>query len=584
MTLDHLTTGLRVTVGQHTSAGVKPVNEDAIGICVPEGSSRVTKGVVAVIADGVSASEAGQEASQTAVSSFLSDYYSTHDTWSVETSASKVLNALNRWLYGQGQQYASADKGYVSTFSAVVLKSASAYIFHVGDTRVYRYRHGDLEQITRDHATAVGNGQRYLSRALGIDPSLDVDFHRLELQAGDVFLLSSDGVHEWLAHRDLARTLEDSPDPLHGPVDMDIRCRQICERALANGSDDNLSVQLIYVVQPGEPEQDDLLARVRQLPFPPPLSAGHVVDGWKVVNEIQASTRSEVYLVEDQDGSRRAVLKAPSSNFEDDAAYIERFMVEEWVGSRVNSSHVVKVLKPTRPRQFLYYLTEYVAGPTLGQLLKERTRLSVVDAQNIIGQVISGLRAFHRRDVLHQDIKPDNIIYSPTGVKIIDFGSCQVAGVGEIASRVSREQKLGTRDYCAPEYLLNAPVSPKSDQFSLAVLLYELLTGQLPFGDHYRKCVDEAGFSKLRYTPSYAINPLVPVWLDGAIQRALSFDPDQRYPALSEFAQDIQRPNPAFDGSRRRRFERQRDMVGWKLFALLSILVNMILLLVMLSS
>src|SRR5690606_26908967 len=186
-----------------SSAGIKAVNEDAIGIRIPAGSTLVTKGIVAVIADGVSAAEAGKEASATAVSGFLSDYYSTHDTWSVETSGSKVLNALNRWLYGQGQHYTTAEKGYVTTFSAVILKSSSAYVFHVGDSRIYRIRAGDIEQITRDHATAVGNGQRYLARAVGIDLNLDVDFHRLDLLAGDLFVLTTDGVHEWLKTREL---------------------------------------------------------------------------------------------------------------------------------------------------------------------------------------------------------------------------------------------------------------------------------------------------------------------------------------------------------------------------------------------
>src|SRR5690606_2011308 len=110
MTPEHLVSTLGVDVGQCSSAGIKAVNEDAIGIRIPAGSTLVAKGIVAVIADGVSAAEAGKEASATAVSGFLSDYYSTHDTWSVETSASKVLNALNRWLFSQGQAYAAAEK------------------------------------------------------------------------------------------------------------------------------------------------------------------------------------------------------------------------------------------------------------------------------------------------------------------------------------------------------------------------------------------------------------------------------------------------------------------------------------------
>ncbi|MCK9503797.1 MAG: protein kinase [Porticoccaceae bacterium] len=578
MSLDHLNSSLNVSVGQYSSAGIKAVNEDAIAIRIPAGNALTTKGVVAVIADGVSASEGGREASNTAATSFVSDYYSTHDTWSVETSGSKVLSALNKWLYGQGLSYVNPEKGYITTFSALVLKSASAYIFHVGDSRIYRIRANQIEQITRDHTMVVGKGQRYLARALGIDIHLDVDFHRLDLDANDIFVLTTDGVHEWLNDRDILAALSAT---VESSADLDSACEQISAMAAARGSDDNLSIQVVRVVHPGEPLPTDLLASVSRLPFPPPLKAGMIIDGWRVISEVHASTRSEVYLVQHEENGRRAVLKAPSANFEDDPAYIERFILEEWVGSRINSSNVVAVVRAPGRKTFLYYLTDYVSGPTLGQLLRERTRLSVVDAQNIITQVISGLRAFHRRDVLHQDIKPDNIIYSENGIKILDFGSCHVSGVGEIKTRINREKLLGTRDYCAPEYLLNAPISQRSDQFSLGVLLYELLTGKLPFGDHYRKCSSEQDFARLTYTPSYQLNSLVPVWLDGAIQRALSMDPEDRYAALTEFVADIKNPNPAYDGSRRA-LNRKKDRVFlWKTMVVVLALTNLITLLLL---
>lgn len=578
-TPQHLHNNLRVAVGQFSTAGTKSDNEDAIGIRIPEGNLLTHKGIVAVIADGVSASEGGKEASNSAVTGFLSDYYSTHDTWSVETSASKVLHALNRWLYGLGVSFLSPEKGYVTTFSSVILKSATAYIFHVGDSRIYRIRDGQLEQLTRDHSKTVGKNQRYLARALGIDVHLDVDFHRLDLRENDLFIMATDGVYEFLPERDVENQLAELlAGELTGDA-LERSCRHIVEQALANGSDDNLSLQMVRVLHPGEAEQEDLLAKVSGLPFPPPLKPGLKLDGWRVLSELHASSRSEVYLVENEDTGKQAVLKAPSANFEDDPAYIERFLLEEWVGNRINSSHVVSVV-PAPKKTFLYYLTEHVAGPTLGRLIKERTQLSVEDAQNILLQVVSGLRAFHRKDVLHQDIKPDNIIYSENGLKIIDFGSCLISSMGEIKTRINRDNQLGTRDYCAPEYLLNTPVSFKSDQFSLGVLLYELLTGKLPFGEQYRKCETEKDFARLVYKPSYELNALVPVWLDYAIQRALSIYPDQRYEALTEFAQDIQRPSPQFDGKQRKAPNKATSSAILKGLVILLILTNIITLLV----
>jgi serine/threonine protein phosphatase PrpC len=116
----HLKGNLTFSIGQHSSAGRKSDNEDAIGIRIPEGTLLSTKGAAAIIADGVSAAEAGKEASETCVRNFLVDYFSTPETWTVKKSTSQVLIALNRWLYSRGRSFQDAQKGYVSTFSCVI--------------------------------------------------------------------------------------------------------------------------------------------------------------------------------------------------------------------------------------------------------------------------------------------------------------------------------------------------------------------------------------------------------------------------------------------------------------------------------
>ena len=555
-TPSHLDSKLSLQIGQYSDAGIKPMNEDAIGVRIPEGSALTTKGAVAIVADGVSAAEAGKEASNTAVTSFISDYYSTHDSWSVQTSGLKVLTALNRWLYGRSQTVLNTDRGYVTTFSALVLKSSSAYIFHVGDSRIYRIRDNRCEQLTRDHSVPVGDGQTYLSRALGIDVNLEVDYRRIDIQKWDRFVLTTDGIHDFI--------------PPHKLVEFANRgdtyentCRSIAEAASAAGSDDNLSIQILSIESTGRVDADDAFDTVSKLPFAPSLEVGQSIDGWRVIGELHATSRSEVYLVENEDSQERAALKVPSANHEDDTAYIERFIMEEWVGTRVQSPNVVSVIRPGA-RSFLYYLTEYIQGPTLAQLLKERTRLPVADARNIVIQIASGLRAFHRKDMIHQDIKPDNIIYTDQGVKIIDFGSTRVAGMVEIDTNLDREDNLGTLDYAAPEYRLGISASPESDQFSLGILTYELLTGKHPFGSSYQKASTRKDFQKLEYIPAYKINPLVPVWFDGAIQKALNLNPRFRYESLSEFVSDLQKPNPKFTLVQRAPLLDRDPLLFWK--------------------
>lgn len=567
---------LNVAIGQYSSAGVKPQNEDAIGIRVPSGSALNTKGIAAVIADGVSASEGGKEASCTAVTSFLSDYYSTHDSWSVEASGSKVLNALNRWLYGQGQHIVNSEKGYVTTFSALILKTGSAFIFHIGDSRVYRLRGGELEQITRDHTAVVGGGQRYLARALGIDLNLEVDCHRLDLHRDDIFILTTDGLHEWIKLKELQDMVAaPAAEAAKTGQPLDALCEQIVARALANGSDDNVSMQVVSVCSPGSSATENVQEKIDSLPWPPALAPGQVVDGWRVQRVVAGSGTNAVYVVENQADGRRGVLKAPPPDSAGDSATFERFVFEEWVGSRIASSQVAKIMRGDQPKTFLYYVSEYIEGSTLDRLLREHTCLPVVDAQNIITQVISGLRAFHRKDVVHQDVGPERIIYTGEGIKIIGFGRYQASTVEGRHGAIGRQPSQRDREYCAPEYLMLHSLSTRSDQFSLAVLFYKLLTGKHPYGEEYGRCKTAEDYAQLHYTPSYELNPLIPHWLDCAIGRALSIAPLARYATLAEFASDIKTPNPAYEQKGRTSWNLNRLWV-WKLLTAVLVMTNAI--------
>src|SRR5690606_27712948 len=113
--------------------------------------------------------------------------------------------------------------------------------------------------------------------------------------------------------------------------------------------------------------------------------------------------------------------------------------------------HVARVVTPPSTRSCLYYLTEYIPGPTLTQVIAERSPLSIQDAVELTEQILVGVRALHRKDTLHQDLKPDNIVIGTEGACIVDFGSCWVAGVAEVGSAISRDQVLGTLDYSARE-------------------------------------------------------------------------------------------------------------------------------------
>ncbi|OZG71937.1 serine/threonine protein kinase [Hahella sp. CCB-MM4] len=554
---------LSLSVDQYSTQGVKSRNEDCIGIRVPDAEMLSLKGAVALIADGVSAAENGKEAAETCVINFLNDYYSTPDSWSVKQSAQKVLVALNRWLYGQGLRALDESRGYVCTLSILVLKSTKAHIFHVGDSRIYLMRDGVLDQLTTDHTHKINAEQSYLAQAMGFSAHLEIDYRSIDLEEGDVFFLSTDGVHDFVSEQELTSSLAKLPGKFEGLT------RWMVNGAMKNGSDDNLSCQIVRVDSLGLQSARDYCNELGLLPFPPPLSVGQRLDGYEVKRIIHESHRSQAYLVEDVESGERSVMKTPSVNFEDDPAYIERFRHEEWIAARVNNPHVVKLVNPSVGRSAMYYLTEYIPGVPLSRWIRDNTRPDINRVIQIVEQIVKGVRALHRKETLHQDIKPDNLlITNDDRVTLIDFGSCWIPGIQEINAPLEREHALGTACYSAPEYALGKRGSVLSEQFSVAVVAYEMLTGELPYGEAYEKAASPTAFARLKYTPAYHYNPLVPVWMDGALKKALQLDPRRRYESFSEWLHDMKRPNSRLMPEHALPLVERNPLVFWKITAL----------------
>jgi serine/threonine protein kinase len=288
-----------------------------------------------------------------------------------------------------------------------------------------------------------------------------------------------------------------------------------------------------------------------------------------VEREIHASSRSQSYLVRDR-GGRPLLMKTPSVNHEDDPRYVERFILEQWVGKRVESRHLVRSVDPPDDRSCLYNLMEYVDGKALSEWMQQRRGRLPKDTREvvaIVAQIVRGLVALHRKQILHQDIKPGTVLIDAAGnVTIVDYGSCRVAGIDELARPIDPEVALGTRSYSAPEFALGFRPAQNADLYSLACVAYELLTGRLPYGEAAESARTRADFNALRYVPASSINPHVPVWADAALEKAVAIEARDRYQELSEFLYDLEHPNPEF--LRKRAPSGHEGSDGWRHAAL----------------
>jgi serine/threonine protein phosphatase PrpC/tRNA A-37 threonylcarbamoyl transferase component Bud32 len=535
---------LAISIGQYSDKGRKEVNQDFHGAMIPDEPLLSLKGIAIVLADGISSSDVSRIASESAVKGFLADYYCTSDTWSVKMSAQRVIAATNSWLHAQTRQSQylyDRDKGYVCTLSAMVIKSTTAHIFHVGDARIYRIMGNALEQLTEDHRVVVSSEQSYLGRALGVNQQVEIDYRPIPVEKGDTFVLATDGVYEHVGARFIANTINS------GAHDFDGAARTIGEEAFRHGSRDNLTVQVVRIDELPASEASDIIGQEAGLPCPPLWEARAIVDGYQIVREIHASSRSHIYLAVDSANGALVAIKTPSLDLRDDPAYLQRFRMEEWVARRVNSAHALKPLVQSRKRSYLYVVTEYIEGQTLTQWMIDNPSPSLATVRDIVEQIADGLQAFHRMEMLHQDLRPDNIMIDTAGTaKIIDFGSTRIGGIADDTDLVVGNEILGTVQYTAPEYFLGDGGSTRSDIFSLGVIAYQMLTGRLPYGAQASRARTKSQQRKLRYKSALDDQRAIPAWIDGALKKAVHPDPYQRYPELSEFMFDLRHPNKNF--------------------------------------
>ncbi len=563
---------LKIAAGYATRAGQRVRNEDFVGMVMPDEPELSSKGMLAAIADGVSGNEGGREASEYTIRGLLSDYYATSDTWPVTQSLDRVLKAINSWVQHQGSIRAELA-GMATTLTSLVLRGNFYYFAHVGDTRLYLLRKGVLTRLTADHVWDRPEMQHVLTRAIGLDSQLAIDHGMGELHEGDAFLLATDGVWAAISEYDLKDHVTQLASKQQ---EAEAIANALIDSALAAGAQDNVSALLVRIDALPETNLRDALSGSQQLPVPPKLKVGQVIDGYTVEEQIHASTTTLLYRVsEPRSGDhtpRKLVLKTLHPDRAQDMHERSAFAHEEWLTKRVVARFFPQVITPEQ-KTYLYYLTTWHEGSTLQQHLDAGEHFTIPDVIAHGTKLVRAIGALHRRSIVHRDIKPGNIHLGDDGeLRILDLG---VAQSGLEAEDEVRAPRAGTPSFLAPEQFNNAPASRQTDLYSTGVTLYLLLTRHFPYGEIEPFQTPRFGEAVVpnRYRPD------LPLWLENVLLKAVARDPADRFETAEEFLLALERGASRPIAAIAPKPLAERDPVSlWRAVAAISIVVNILLL------
>lgn len=563
----------QLDIGYRSECGPKPVNEDFCGVRVP-GATEAEWGAIAAVADGVSQGGHGREAAQTSVHTLLSDFHCTPPRWDASVALERILAAHNAWLVATNQRRAPAIG--LAALTAVVLRGHHYTIAHVGDTRAYLLRQGQLDCLTHDHVLPQRDLAHRLLRAVGLHERLVLDYVQEELQVGDVLILTTDGVHgalrpsQW---RSLCHNL--------AGVQAQQGADTLVQAALQAGTQDNASALVLRVLGLHIQSLHEAQQQRAHLALPPSLRPGDSLEGLKVNALVADNGVHRLYQV--RWGACDYALKTLHPDCAADAQERAMLVQEAWLAQHMQGSAAARHLVRSHPQhpngqppQHLYALYDWHRGQTLEQWLQrygpQHTSASVEQCVQWGLQALSALDLLHRQGVIHRDIKPGNLHWGEDRVlRLIDLG---VALYGQ-----ALPARAGTPSYINPEQwgingaLAQAP-NAASDLFALGVTLYQMLSGTLPYGE-------VLPYQVRRYArephPASHYNPAVPRWLDAVLARAMGRDASQRFESAQSFRAALERGAQRTASLSAENTPLSGGDVGWKIALAVSVLFNAIL-------
>jgi serine/threonine protein phosphatase PrpC len=566
---------MKLTFAELSSTGpVRHHNEDSTGFWQPEQEEdRLVHGSIAAVADGVGGLSSGEIASRMAIDIAINTFKSASPSGKPNQILEQIFKEANLDIYNFGVE--SEQRRMGTTLTACIFRNKEVCVGHVGDCRAYLVRNGQVKKLTSDHTyvemqrklglisqeEAMSSELRsVLTRSLGQNPTVQMDFTKSPLMNRDCIVVCSDGLHTLFMEHEIADVVK-RMDPIAA-------CEYLISTAENRGAEDNISVQVVRVEEVKQTAFYRGLASLyasdakpeNGAPMTSEVEVGQVLDDrFEIIESIHRSAMSTVFKALDRKTGEPVALKVPLMNLEADPAFYSRFEREEEIGKTLDHPGILKII-PVEQKSRPFIVMEFVKGQTLDRLMQTVGILPIADTLRIASRLCDALEYMHKKGVIHRDMKPANVMLCDDGsIRIMDFGIAKTEAMRRITFG-GFSPTMGTPDYMAPEQIKGKRGDQRTDIYSLGAILYEMLTGQVPFQGPNVYAVMNARLVGDPPAPR-TLNPEITPQVEEIVLHAMEQDPFKRYHSAAQMKVELDAPNKVQLTHRHQRLRRAKP---WK--------------------
>lgn len=508
--------GWTLAVGACSSSAAETENADVYVIYQGDAFGRPGRGIIAAVARGIGFGPRAREAAHVALHGLVEGYFGAAATLGPGRAASLALGAANAWMFSQSR--ADPEHGMAAALTALIFVGRRVRIVHVGDCRVYRARDGQLAPLTSDHLRPAADETNSLTRSVGGDAELQVDYVEDDCEPADRYVILSKGGFAATSSARLAGMLTAALSP------EDV-ARTAASTPARTGTAAATAI-VIDILRAPDSSFDDIAATLRRLPIRGAPHDGENWDGFLLGRTLYRSRYTTLKLARDTLGDRDVVLKIPLASMLHDEVFRAGFLREAWIGATVHSPRIASYIDiaPER-RSSLYLVLPYYRGETLEARLSRPDPVAYLEGVGLALKLCAAVQDLAALQVVHRDLKPENILLLPGGeIKLLDLGLAYLPGVDE----PDDDRLGGTTRYMAPELFRKQPADQRSEVFALGVTVYRLFSGgSFPFGQ--RETI-----------PLQRLRPDLPAWLGRCLTAAMDANRDNRFQDAGEFARALE--------------------------------------------